>query len=581
MEIVDRIRQAANILEIVASYTTLKKRGRKFIGLCPFHSEKDPSFTVDEEKQLFHCFGCGTGGDVFSLVMEKENISFPEAIKYLAEKYRIPLPQQSKLSPEVLKLEEKLFKINEMALAFFRKNLFNTKEGAKAVEYLEKRGLSEKTFEELKLGYALNSWNAAVSHFKEMGVAESLLDKAGLAMPGRKNGGLYDRFRGRIIFPIFNLTGKVLAFGGRTIIEADPKYLNSPETPVYSKGKHLYGLNITKEFVRDKGELILVEGYMDFVSLYQSGIRNCAASLGTALTPHQVSLAMRFAPRLVINYDGDAAGRSATLRALSISFEKGIQTQVVLLPPDSDPDSYVRRNGPDGYLDLISKSIPGLRFLIDALAKPSMMKTAEEKAKAASALVREIEKIPDSVVRSEYLREASEYLNIEESLFRSLARQKPAETAGEAKETLLAAEKRLIRILIEDPSFLPLVFSTIKEDDYSDLTAAGVFKFFRDSFEGKKEFSFQDLQQAVGPKLSSLVSRLLLEKTPPATAEEVRDCLDALRKFSLQKRQKDLQQEIGRTEKSGNKTGLPSLLRQQQATTQENVSLSLKRNEPK
>ncbi|TEU06665.1 MAG: DNA primase, partial [Candidatus Aminicenantes bacterium] len=314
MEIVDQIRQTASIVEIASQYTTLRRRGNKHVGLCPFHSEKTPSFTVDDEKQLFHCFGCGAGGDIFTLVMERENLSFPEALKYLAEKYNIPLPKKREFSPQLQKLEEQLFKINENTLAFFKKNLFTTKEGEKALEYLKKRDISEEIIQKLKIGYALNSWDSLLSFFKEKKVTPKLLEKAGLVLYNQKKDSYYDRFRGRIIFPIFGLTGKVVAFGGRSILNADPKYLNSPDTPVYSKGKILYGLNFSKESISDTGEVIIVEGYTDFVSLYQAGITNIAASLGTSLTSDQVSQTLRFAPKIIINYDGDSAGKLATSR---------------------------------------------------------------------------------------------------------------------------------------------------------------------------------------------------------------------------------------------------------------------------
>ncbi len=272
MEIIDQVRQASSIVEIASQYTTLQRRGRKCVGLCPFHTEKTPSFTVDEEKQLYHCFGCGVGGDVFSLVMEKENLTFPEALKNLAERYHVPLPAQQRVHPEVLKLEEKLFKTNELALGLFRKNLFGTEEGKKALDYLKKRGLSDETIQTLKIGYALNAWTALIEFFRSKDVPVTLLEKAGLALPGSRPGEYHDRFRGRVIFPIFSLTGQVVAFGGRTVIDAEPKYLNSPDTPLYSKGKLLYGLNFTKDAIREAGEVILVEGYTDFSSLYQAGI---------------------------------------------------------------------------------------------------------------------------------------------------------------------------------------------------------------------------------------------------------------------------------------------------------------------
>ena len=342
MEIIEQVRQVSSIVEIASQYTTLRRRGRKHVGLCPFHSEKTPSFTVDEEKQLFHCFGCGVGGDVFSLVMEKENLGFAEALRYLAEKYRVPLPQH-RVDPQLIKLEEKLFKINEMALAFFRQNLSGTPEGKKASEYLKKRGLTAPTIERLQIGYAMDAWEALVVYLRTKNVPASLLEKAGLALPGKKKDEYYDRFRGRVIFPIFSLTGKVVAFGGRTVTGAEPKYLNSPDTPLYSKGKLLYGLNISKDAIREAGEAILVEGYTDYAALYQAGIGNVVASLGTALTPFQVAQAARFTPRLIVNYDGDAAGKKACARAVPLCLEKGMNVDALILPDGLDPDALVNQ----------------------------------------------------------------------------------------------------------------------------------------------------------------------------------------------------------------------------------------------
>ena len=399
MEIIDQVRQASSIVEIASQYTTLKRRGRKWVGLCPFHTEKTPSFTVDEEKQLYHCFGCGVGGDIYSLVMERENLTFPEALKNLAERYHIPLPAQQRVRPEVLKLEEKLFKINDLALGFFKKNLFNTQEGKKALEYLKKRGLSEETIQTLKIGYALNSWTALLDFFQEKDAPVSLLEKGGLVLPGQRTGEYRDRFRGRVIFPIFSLTGRVVAFGGRTVIDAEPKYLNSPETPLYSKGKLLYGLNFTKDAVRQEGTAILVEGYTDFSSLYQAGIRNVVASLGTALTAWQVGQAMRFASRLIINYDGDSAGRAAAARAVPLGFEKGLNVDVLVLPDELDPDAFLKKHGREKYLALQKKTVTGLDFLVDSMARSVRMTIPEEKGRVVRAIVREIEKVPDAVAR--------------------------------------------------------------------------------------------------------------------------------------------------------------------------------------
>lgn len=551
MEIIDQIRQAASITEIASQYTTLKRRGKRNVGLCPFHSERAPSFTVDDEKQLFHCFGCGAGGDIFTLVMEKENLSFPEALKYLAQKYNIPLPQKRELSPQLQKLEEKLFKINENALASFKKNLFNTKEGEKAFTYLKKRDISEEVIQKLKIGYALNSWDSLLSFFQEKKIAPKLLEKAGLVLYNQKKDSYYDRFRGRIIFPIFNITGKVVAFGGRTIFNAEPKYLNSPDTPVYSKGKILYGLNFCKESIREKGEVIIVEGYTDFVSLYQAGITNIAASLGTSLTSHQVSLPLRFSPRMIVSYDGDAAGIKAACRAISLCFEKGVQVKVLTLPQGIDPDSFLKKSGLNEFKNLIQKSMSGLKFLIDSLLQEGRMDIPEEKAKIVRNVVKEIEKIPDSIVRSEYLKQASEYLSVDENELRRIIQQKSSEEMTEAEETFLPAEKRLLQILLEDKLIAPYVFGEMKEEYFQDLKSQPIFIALSECFKNGKEPSFNELRQKIAPSLLSSLSRALLEKEQAATVEEAVECLNALRQFSLETRSKELKAEIARIDKEG------------------------------
>ncbi len=560
MEIIDQIRQAANIVDIASQYTTLKRRGKKYVGLCPFHSEKDPSFTVDDEKQLFHCFGCGAGGDVFTLVMEKESLSFPEAMRSLAQRYNLSIPQQNRLSPQLAKLEEHIFKINENALAFFRKNLFRTAEGERALHYLKKRGVTDQTAQELKIGYALNSWNSLLSFFEGKGEGAKILEKAGLVLYNEKKNSYYDRFRARIIFPIFSLTGKVVAFGGRTISNEEPKYLNSPDTPVYSKGKLLYGLNFCKESIRKEGEAILVEGYTDFLSLYQAGIKNVAASLGTSLTPDQVSLALRFAPRMIISYDGDSAGRNAALRAIPICFERGAEVRALTLPPEVDPDNFIKSHGAEAFKSLVQKSIPGLRFLIDSLLQGGKAESPEEKARIARAVVMEVEKIPDSIIRSEYLKQVSEYLLVDEGLIRRMIQEPRPEGKPEEREAFLPAEKRLLQILLEEEKIAPYVFEEIKEEYFNGLKSKPIFIALRDCFKNDIRPTFQELKQKIEPSLSSSLSKALLEKEQPPTVEEAFECLNALRQLSLENRSRELQIEIAKSERNGEKEKVDSLL---------------------
>ncbi len=573
MEINDQVRQVSSIVEIASQYTTLKRRGRKWVGLCPFHTEKTPSFTVDEDKQLYHCFGCGAGGDIFSLVMEKENLNFPEALRHLAEKYHVPLPQQ-KVHPEVLRLEEKLFKINEMALAFFKKNLFNTQEGFAALEYLKKRGLSEETIQTLKVGYAMNSWNSLLGYFQGKNVPVSLLEKGGLVLPGQKTGEHYDRFRGRVMFPIFSLTGKVVAFGGRTTVNAEPKYLNSPDTPLYSKGKLLYGLNFTKDAIRDQSTMILVEGYTDFSSLFQAGVKNVAASLGTALTPYQVTQAMRFASRVVVNYDGDNAGRTAAARAVPLCMEKGLNIQVLLLPDDLDPDAYLKEHGREKYQALMKKAVPGLKFLVDAMTRGVRMTVPEEKGRVAKAVVKEIEKVPDAVARSEYLAQASQYLGVSETVLRGIAENRPADPAKDDGGLFCPAEKRLFQILMEDRSMAHDIFEEAGDEIFHGLRSEPVFAYILDCFKNSREWTLHDMKDKVHPGVMARLAGALFEKSRPATLEEAQECLRSIRKIYLQNRLKEIQQKIARSEKRGEKEELVALLYQKQDVTKQILALS-------
>jgi len=573
MEIIDQVRQASSIVEIASQYTTLKRRGRKWVGLCPFHTEKTPSFTVDDEKQLYHCFGCGAGGDIYSLLMERENLTFPEALKHLAEKYHVPLPLQRGVRPEVLKLEEKLFKINDLALGFFKKNLYSTPEGAKALDYLNKRGLTEETIQTLKIGYALNSWTALLDFFQAKNVPVSFLEKGGLVLPGSRTGEYRDRFRGRVIFPIFSLTGRTVAFGGRTVIDAEPKYLNSPDTPLYSKGKLLYGLNFSKDAIRDAGTAILVEGYTDFSALFQAGIRNVVASLGTALTAWQVGQAMRFASRMVINYDGDSAGMAAAARAVPLGFEKGLNVEVLVLPEDKDPDAFIRKNGRDRYLALQKKAVSGLKFLIDSLAKDVQMSIPEEKGRIVRAVVREIEKVPDAVARSEYLQRASQQLGIDENLIRSIVENRAPGKGQEEARLFCPAEKRLFQILMEDRSVAPYVFAECGEEIFQGLQSEPIFQYILDCFKHDQEWNFHELQGKVPAAILSQLAKALFEKSSVASIEEAQECLKSLRKVHLQNRLKDIQQKIAGSEKRGEKEELLALLYQKQDITKQILAM--------
>ncbi|MCI4446201.1 MAG: DNA primase [Candidatus Aminicenantes bacterium] len=575
MEITEKIKQAASIVEIASQYTTLKKRGKKWVGLCPFHSEKDPSFTVDEEKQLFHCFGCGIGGDLFSLVMEKENLTFPEAIRFLAEKYHIPLPE-TRISYKEARLEEKIFEINEKALHYFRNNLFKTPEGKKALDYLKGRKFSEETIKRLRLGYALNSWDSLFQAFKQSYSPQDL-EKAGLIIPGQKPGEYRDRFRGRIIFPIFTLTNRVVAFGGRTIFEAQPKYLNSPETQTFTKGHLLYGLNFSREQIRNSGEAILVEGYADYASLYQAGIQNVVASMGTSLTPQQVAQIIRYAPRVIINYDGDEAGIKAALRAVPICLEKGLQARVLILPEKLDPDNYLKKYGAEKYLSLVKKSVDGFYFLMHEYAKTGNLNIPEEKSRLVKQVIQEIARIPDSIVQNEYLLQVADFFRVNENQLRQMIdknyRDRNLGGKAEEKEFLLPAEKRLLQLLFNQQEILPLVINEFDATCFEGLISEPIFKYLLECFNNDRPWNFSGLQELIPPQLLGQLSRILQEEIPAGSVGEALDCLNTLKKNALQKKLKELQTEISLTEKKGDKEKLMNLLYQKHEITKQILGL--------
>jgi DNA primase len=562
MDIIDQVRQAANIIEIASQYTNLAQKGRRHVGLCPFHTEKSPSFFVDEEKQLFHCFGCGAGGDIFTLIMEKENLSFPEALRHLAEHYSIPIPEQKKFSPQMQSLKENIYKITEDTLAFYRKNLFNTSEGKKAQQYLEKRGITPPTIQTLKIGYALNSWDSLLSFFTKKKTSPGLLEKAGLVLRRQDKDGYYDRFRGRIIFPIFDdRSGKVVAFGGRTLINEEPKYLNSPNTPIYSKGNLLYGLNLTRDAIREKGELILVEGYTDFLALFQAGIENVSASLGTSLTPHQIDLARRrSSSRIIAAYDGDIAGRKAAYRTVSLCFEQGAEIRVLNLPSKFDPDSYIKKYGPEKFKALVEQSVSGLDFLVHSQTQGKSPGSPEEKARIARIIFNEIKKIPDSILQSEYLKRMSELLAVEEQDLRAIATRQKYVTKGSKSIHFLHAEKRLLQIIFQDGQIATSLFKDITEQDYEDLKSKPIFVLLTAFFKEGKKPSFAQMREKIDSQLFSALSEILLEKTPPATLEEAMDCLSSIRQFALSQVLRNLKSEISSLKKKGEQDKIPPIL---------------------
>lgn len=426
---ISEIKNTADIVDIVSEFVLLKKAGRNFVGLCPFHSEKTPSFTVSPEKQIFYCFGCGVGGNLFSFLMKHNGISFPEAVKMIAGRYGIEIPDQ-KLSPiqeKRMSERESLFDVNRKALDFFRNVLFNSSEGKRAMTYLEKRGLEEKTICRFNLGYAPSGWDTLVHFFLKKQVPPELIEKAGLIVSKKNKNGFYDRFRNRIIFPIFDVNMQVIGFGGRVLDDSLPKYLNSPETDVYNKSRSLYGLHLARQKCRETGSVFIAEGYLDLLSLHQHGIENSVATLGTALTADHIRLLKGYADRMILVYDSDQAGIRAARRCIDIfwkehvNFRKedvfrkeNVDTRILVLTDGHDPDSYLLEFGAEAFFNAAKKAPGIISFLMESAIKKYGI-SVEGKIRIVSELKETLAAIDDGVARSLYIKELAELISIDES----------------------------------------------------------------------------------------------------------------------------------------------------------------------
>ncbi|MBS4032985.1 MAG: DNA primase [Ignavibacterium sp.] len=414
---IEEIRNAANIVDIISEYVPLRKRGKNYIGLCPFHSEKTPSFTVSDDKQIFHCFGCHAGGNVFKFIMDYKKISFIESIQELAEQLGVTLEYDEGVSAEKQSEQEELYDINTEAARYFSNNLLNDPEGEVARQYFLARNIKPQTLRAFGLGYALNGWENLINYLKQKNID---LEKAlQLGLIGRNNDGrLFDKLAGRIIFPIFSPNGRVVAFAGR-ILGKDAKgakYINSPESVIYVKGRILYGLSHAKDEIRRLNKAILVEGYMDLISLYQSGIKNVVAVSGTALTDDQAQLLSRYTKNVVLIFDADTAGINASMRSIEILLKKGFDIKIASLPKGEDPDSYVQKFGKDEFEEIIKNSENFLEYQTEYYESQGMFNDPATTVEAIRDLVKPVALIEDELKRTVLIKNISKKFNLREKL---------------------------------------------------------------------------------------------------------------------------------------------------------------------
>lgn len=423
----EEVREAADIVEVVSDYVKLKRSGNGFVGLCPFHSEKTPSFHVTPRLGIYKCFGCGAAGDVFNFVMETEGVGFTEAIRELADRFGVFIPQEEEPEYDEQKyLKEGIYHALRFAGLFYYRSLIERDDAQRAREYLKKRGLSTQTIKKYGLGYAPDQWDGLLLSAQSTGIKEEYLNEAGLIKYNRNGEKAYDTFRNRIMFPIFNPSGKVIAFGGRVIGQAkSAKYINSPQTLVYNKSEVLYGIQVAKNEIRKEGEAILVEGYTDVLSLHQAGIRNVISTSGTALTPQQMHIVHRYGDTLLMIYDSDNAGQNAMLRGLNIALREGLDVRLLQLPEGEDPDSFVRQFGKESFLTYKKKE--SRDFVTFIIEKNQGLSDWEEdpvqKRKLITRLLQSIAQIPDAITRETFVMHLNQKVKVgDRVLFEELSR---------------------------------------------------------------------------------------------------------------------------------------------------------------
>ncbi|MGA1874872.1 MAG: DNA primase [bacterium] len=561
---VQRIIQDADVIEIISEFVSLAKAGKEYKGLCPFHAEKTPSFTVNPEKKVFHCFGCGAGGDVLSFLMKYENCSFSEALEFLAKRQGLTLPEGNNdaLSGRRCREREIIIRINELAARYYHSLLLAPGIGERAGKYLDSRDISREMREEFCLGYSKESWNDLLLFLKQNKISLQQAARSGLLSSRREGGGagdFYDRFRGRIIFPICDEYGHMIALGARRIDESSPgpKYLNSPETPAYSKGKCLYGLFQAKHAIRNCGYALVVEGYLDFLSLYQGGMKNTVATLGTALTQDHVKLLSRYTRKVIFIYDADLAGISAMSRGIGIFQGQNVEVKILSLPSGFDPDSFIRQYGPDELTRQVERSVPATRFLIDQSLRKNDISTIEGKAQTVKEIMSILRKISDPFVQMEYIKMAADLLAIQEETlldeFRRSVRKRSSKGQGlqiisriQPKAEEIAERVLLGLICRGDIDLKELISASLGPEDFQSARLGEIAEIIFSMWREKGEVSTEELLLALrDEKLKEMVSGFLcLDNSHEDVQRIFHDCVFRLKNRKLMEKLHLLQNEI-------------------------------------
>ncbi len=493
---VERVSEQTDILRIVQGYVPLKRRGNRYWGCCPFHQEKTASFSVLPDKGFFYCFGCHAGGNAFKFISLIENISYFDAIKLQAEKLGIPLPERKRSPQEVAREREiqDLRKVNELARDFFHNCLTMTRMGERGKAYFAGRGIRQETIEEFQLGYAPPAWDKLSTAFLKRGIKQEFLLASGLCAERKQGGGLYDRFRGRVIIPIADERGRVVGFGGRVLDDSTPKYLNTPETVLFNKRKLLFGLDRSHRAIQQEGRAIVVEGYMDAISVFDAGVHNVVASLGTSFTPEHAKKLLHYAPEICFCYDSDEAGQKATIRALSIVRDTGARVRVIVVPDGKDPDEFIRKHGADAFRALVEKALPLVEYRLRYVLSHTNYDTLDGKVKALHEMMPVLAGIREAAVRSEYERRLAQTLMLDEGIVRSelrhyrpeaeeAVRQPIRKAVAKADTALRKAGRLVIRMAWQDAAVIAHLETIVPLEGIRDPAQREILTFLKAAAE--------------------------------------------------------------------------------------------------
>jgi len=542
------IRNRANIVEVISEYVTFKKVGRNYIALCPFHSEKTPSFNVSPEKQIFYCFGCQKGGDVIAFFQEINNLSFVEAVTELARRYGVSLPSPSSYPKETER--EVFLEINDKVRDYFHQLLMERPEGERGRKYLTQRGIKPEIWRIFKLGYAPDGWDNLVNFLNQKKIPLELSRRLGLVV-AKKEGGYFDCFRDRIIFPIFNLNGRTIGFGARVVVpEGNPKYLNSSDSIIYRKRDSVFGLPITRNSIIKDDRVIIVEGYFDLLTLFQAGINSVASPLGTALTSGHIQTLKRFTSNFFVVFDADEAGNKAALRSLEMFLDEGISPRVVILPPDFDPDEFVQQKGKEYFQKKLESAPFLIDYFIDKMIKIKKGNLPEGKVAAAKEILPIIFRIKEPIIQDDYIRKLSEKLEVKEERIRQWEKFSLASNYQKGKVPFSQPDENrreefLLALILQHPEFIPIVAKTKIAEDIENQFFRPIFDKIISLYHETDKFELSNLTDYLDKERSNLVARLSIkEEAFGNIAESLKDCILQIKKNKIKSLKAELTRKI-------------------------------------